>query len=273
MKSGTTELMKFKRLQRRLRLSKLVTTGLLELLWQATAKNAPQGDIGRFSNEDIAIECDYDGDPDEMVDALVGCDWIDECADHRLVIHDWHEHCPTYIKGNLAKHKKQLAIARCPEQAAETIEQAAIASCSGHPSTKPSLAYPNQDTSASAEVCADPPPEAAESTPPSDEPTEFEFPVSGKNQKPWVLPRSKLDEYVNSFPGIDVRVEIRKARQWIRDHPTRRKTPTGMLGFLTRWLGKAQNERAVDRGGTKPGRGPVNGPGQQYDPSAPDAEL
>ena len=64
MKNNTPELMNFKRLQRRLGVNTAQLVGHLELLWIATAKNAPEGDIGRFSNEDIAIACYWEGDPD-----------------------------------------------------------------------------------------------------------------------------------------------------------------------------------------------------------------
>ena len=78
MKVGTTELIKFLKLQRRLGQSKIVIVGLLELLWQGTAKNCPDGDIGRFDNEDIAAMVDLAGDSDELICALIDCKWLDE---------------------------------------------------------------------------------------------------------------------------------------------------------------------------------------------------
>ena len=68
-----------------------------------------------------------------------------------------------------------------------------------------------------------------------------DFPVDGKNGKTWWLVQSKLDEYIACYPSLDVPAQIRSARQWCIDHPTKRKTPGGMLGFLTRWLNRAQN--------------------------------
>ncbi|MEO2014043.1 MAG: hypothetical protein ABGZ53_06695, partial [Fuerstiella sp.] len=64
MKHSTPDSMKFKTLQRQLGVSRVVTAGTLELLWIATLNNAKRGDIGRFPNEEIAIECDWAGDPD-----------------------------------------------------------------------------------------------------------------------------------------------------------------------------------------------------------------
>ncbi len=62
---------------------------------------------------------------------------------------------------------------------------------------------------------------------------------------------SKVSEYRATFPGLDVEGECRKALQWTRDNPTRRKTARGMPKFLFGWLERAQN------GGRFPQRGDV----------------
>lgn len=108
MKSNTPELLKFKRLQRRLKVSTPTLCGHLELLWISTAKNAPEGDIGRFSNEEIAIGCYWDGDVDEFVHALVECGWLDADEEYRLLVHDWAEHAPTWVRGTLKRHGRSF---------------------------------------------------------------------------------------------------------------------------------------------------------------------
>jgi hypothetical protein len=72
-----------------------------------------------------------------------------------------------------------------------------------------------------------------------DEPV-LEFPCSGQ-PKSWVLCESKVREWTEAYPGIDALGECRKALQWCRDNPTRMKTASGMLRFLSSWLSKAQN--------------------------------
>ena len=52
----------------------------------------------------------------------------------------------------------------------------------------------------------------------------------------WALRRSKLDEYRESFPGLDVLTCCRNAVQWCRDNADKRKTARGMPRFLTNWL-------------------------------------
>lgn len=110
MKPGTPDILKFKRLHKRLGGNVRGIVGLLDLLWQRTAKEAPAGDIGRFTNEEIALLCDWDETaPDELVDALVETGWLDVIENHRLVVHDWHDHCPSYLKGNFGSWGKTFA--------------------------------------------------------------------------------------------------------------------------------------------------------------------
>lgn len=73
----------------------------------------------------------------------------------------------------------------------------------------------------------------------------LEFPCVGN--RAWPLYPAKLEEYRESFPGIDVLAECRRARQWLLDNPKRRKTYDGMARYLGNWLGKEQN-----RGGRRP---------------------
>lgn len=110
MKTNTPESMKFKRLARRLKTSRCHTVGLLELLWIATAKNCPQGDIGKFTNEEIAIECDWEGDHDELVAALLDCGWLDIHDECRLVVHDWADHAPNHVASNLKRWGKWFIV-------------------------------------------------------------------------------------------------------------------------------------------------------------------
>lgn len=104
MKHGTMDIPKFKRLKRALGESDRGTVGLLECIWQRATKQCPRGDIGRFSNADIAIMGDYEGDAEALVAALVDCGWFDESTSHRLVIHDWHEHAPNWLRGVVKRH-------------------------------------------------------------------------------------------------------------------------------------------------------------------------
>lgn len=73
----------------------------------------------------------------------------------------------------------------------------------------------------------------------------YEFPCDGP-MKTWGLTSAKLAEYVETYTGIDVEAEIRKALQWCRDNPAKRKTARGMPAFLTNWLNSATNRPRRD---------------------------
>ena len=245
MKSGTTELMKFKRLQRALNESIRGTVGLLEMLWTATAKNCPEGDVGRFTDEEIAIMCDWDGDPEKLVCALVKCGWLDQCDNYRLIIHDWAEHCPQFVKGFMSKHQREFArqVTKQPakQPAKQLTKQPTIAGCHSTlpPSlTKPNLTKPNQVYSCSeAEGRSEPDSmEVVE----ADEIVE-EFPVVGTKGSSWGMPRSLLEELKRAYPPLDVPAEARLARAWLVANPTKRKTPNGMPRFLNSWLTRAND--------------------------------
>jgi hypothetical protein len=83
--------------------------------------------------------------------------------------------------------------------------------------------------------------------------TEFVFPTSGKGAKQWSLSKLHFNEYVEAYPGLDIDLEMRKARQWAISNPKKRKTPGGMLSFLTNWLNRAQNRGSDDRRSTSKG--------------------
>lgn len=145
MKHSTPDSMKFKKLQRRLGVSRATVAGTLELLWIATQKNAKRGDIGRYSSEEIAIECDWEGDHDDLVSALVDCGWLDESAEYRLVVHDWEEHAPRYIHAWIKSQSTEFATAGTTEA---TVEATIEATTEGgiRNVTKRNLTKPNERT-------------------------------------------------------------------------------------------------------------------------------
>lgn len=79
-------------------LSRLEAVGTLELLWLFTMEHAPSGDVGKWPDEDIELECEWSGAPGALVDALIQSGWVDRCAVHRLVIHDWGDHLPEFLR-------------------------------------------------------------------------------------------------------------------------------------------------------------------------------
>ncbi len=92
-------------------------------------------------------------------------------------------------------------------------------------------------------ACSEP---AKPASPPEAEGVVLTFACDGP-VKVWELNQAKVNEWSEAFPHLNVMGELRKARQWLRDNPSKRKTASGMPRFLGAWLSRAQN-----RGGAKP---------------------
>lgn len=78
-------------------------------------------------------------------------------------------------------------------------------------------------------------------------PTELAYPDFGctKGRRSgsitWTLTTEFISELQQTFEGIDVAAECRKAWQWHKTNWAKRKTADGMPEFLRRWLTRAQN--------------------------------
>lgn len=274
MKQGTTNLIKFKKLQRRLGLSKVRDTiGILESLWALARREAPRGDIGRLDNEAIAIELEWDEDPDQLVAALVETSWLDECDEHRLVVHDWKDHAPRYVLGIAAKKGGIIQSTTVVDDYSPRLESATEDGFvedtdSPTPSlAKSSLVKPSQETS--YEVCptAD---EAPAEEPISEPVTKFVFPVKVSAPWPyqtWTLTESLLADYRRRFPHLVVEDVVQKALDWVNDSPVRKKSGGGMKKFLTSWL---KSERGSRGSGGQPVRptAPTDDDLANYSPGA-----
>lgn len=79
--------------------------GHLELLWAFTGKKAPQGNIGKWPDGAIARACYWNGPADVFVSALVDAGFVDDDGEHRLVVHDWQDHAPGWVRAKLVKVK------------------------------------------------------------------------------------------------------------------------------------------------------------------------
>ncbi len=141
MKIGTTTHPKFKRLQKKLKLPTYAVAGLLELLWMLTAQYSPEdGELTRFSAEEIADYCDFEGDADSLLTALVEARWLDRDADS-LRVHDWVDHRPGYIEERIQKreYRKKLNVSdSCPATVHDSPRRSA------DNLTQPSQAKPSQ---------------------------------------------------------------------------------------------------------------------------------
>lgn len=96
MKRGAIEHPKMLMLAALLGVDKLVAVGIMESLWHFAAKYAPQGDIGKYTDEMIAAGISWTDGAERLINALIECQWLDKSGQVRLYVHDWHQHSDDY---------------------------------------------------------------------------------------------------------------------------------------------------------------------------------
>jgi len=110
MKAGTHNHVKTKRLKRLLGIPLYQAVGILETLWLLCTDCCDEGNIGKFTDEEIADYLEWDGsDSFALVQALLNSGWLDRCDVNRYVVHDWLEHCPQYIKDRLRMRESRVS--------------------------------------------------------------------------------------------------------------------------------------------------------------------
>jgi len=119
MKRGTPDHPKVLMLANRLGLKKYAAVGLLETLWHFTARYAPRGDIGRFSDGIIATSLDWGGNVPDLIEALVQEHWLDQSNEYRLVVHHWSDHADDTCDKYLANHGMIYADGKEPRRSPE----------------------------------------------------------------------------------------------------------------------------------------------------------
>lgn len=106
MKAEALDHTKMARLQRSLKLARYEAVGILETVWQLTARQAPRGNIGKLTNDDIATFLGWPGgetEADQLVSVLVYSGWLDTHPHYRLVVHDWPDHAEDKTHMRLAR--------------------------------------------------------------------------------------------------------------------------------------------------------------------------
>lgn len=98
MKRETLRHPKLFDLMARLECSRPEALGFLQLLWDFTAEYAIQGNVGKHADGAIAKACDWPGEPKAFIAGLVAAGWLDTDPEHRLLVHDWVDHCERWVK-------------------------------------------------------------------------------------------------------------------------------------------------------------------------------
>lgn len=101
---------KTRRLAKIMGIAQPFALGLMESLWHVTAEQAPTGAIGRLSNQDIADEMFWDGNADELIDALVSADLLEHHPRFRLIVHNYHKYADQATKRKVERHGLEFAV-------------------------------------------------------------------------------------------------------------------------------------------------------------------
>jgi hypothetical protein len=106
---------KFKRLRDQLEIPEYECVGLLSLLWLICSREAPDGGIGKLSDDDLGYLLGWTRSTGaELVTVLVERGWLDRDPVYRLVCHDWSEHCEDSIDARLARSGQVYADGAMP---------------------------------------------------------------------------------------------------------------------------------------------------------------
>jgi hypothetical protein len=105
LKAGTQNHLKTKRLKRLLGIPLYRAVGILETIWLLCCDCCDEGNIGKFSDLELAEYLEWESDPSQLVRALADSGWTDQDQAGRPVIHDWLEHCPDFIRERVRKRR------------------------------------------------------------------------------------------------------------------------------------------------------------------------
>ncbi len=263
---GICKNVKFKRLVKTLDLPRPYVLGLLEVLW-SVAYESGRPIIG--NSEDIEIAAEWPGNPGEFFGAMRDGRWIDSVdgADDLWEIHDLLENAPDYVRKRASRDRSQktkgLANSGSEGESGKTKDLCTVSSADvRHPADSgrqrrpspplPSQPIPKKKNEDEASSCSEP--SGADAHEPPD-PEVLSFLLVGKGTGDgnwWPLKASKLKEYEESYPDLDILGQLRAARQWLADNPGKRKTARGMTRFLNSWLARVQNAGAGKNPAGKP---------------------
>lgn len=261
MKSGTIENPKTKRLARALGVPRCTAIGILESLWHFTASQCPRGNVGRFSDEDIAEAVFWEGDASALISALVECRWLDRSEEFRLIVHHWCDHADDRVNMKLARSLDTFACGKEPstkrlshEERRKLEEEKRIKSAQCKDSVRTESAqgaHVEQVPSALPLPRPCPPPIPITSLCSDLPATPQSKPVVTKivlNRETWAyegVTDQDFESWAEAYPAVDLKSEIRRSIEWVRSNPAKGKK-NQWRKFITGWLGRCQ-----ERGGTK----------------------
>lgn len=112
--------------RKRKRLKMLLGAGATDYLldlWIASAMNHPDGILSGMDEVDIALEAGWEGDPNEFIEALLICRFLEKDEKGVYSLHDWEEHQPWVVNAKARSEKARNAVNAKWGTTAETAER------------------------------------------------------------------------------------------------------------------------------------------------------
>ena len=101
---------KTKKLARLLGVSLPAAVGHLHYFWWWALDFAQDGTLEKYDGYDLADAMQWDGDPDQLVEALISAGYIDD-TDDGLMIHDWGEYAGKLLERRAKDRARKRAAA------------------------------------------------------------------------------------------------------------------------------------------------------------------
>lgn len=126
-KRGTYNHPKTRRLARLLHIPRSYAYGLVTAMWDYAEEHCKYGDIGKCADFEIEEEVDWNGDEGAFVAACITAQWLDEDATHRLLIHDWPDHCEDTVHNRIARERGFFANGEAPKTSRLSLQERSVA--------------------------------------------------------------------------------------------------------------------------------------------------
>ena len=220
---------KFFALKDALHIRKYHALGILEALWHFAGKFAPRGNVGKFKDSEIEGWLEWDGERGALVAALTDVGWLDKSEEHRLVIHDWHEHADQTTRKQLGRTKTAF-VSYMSGQVIDMSRQNGKVSGPPVPVPVPEPVPVTEPKTLASTALAVP---AARGK------LVCTLPLNAGNHEVF---DADVQEWIPLYPAVDIRQELRTMKGWLLGSPQRRKTKSGIGRFINAWFARAQNE-------------------------------
>ena len=113
---------KTKKLARLLGVSLPAAVGHLHYLWWWALDFAQDGILDKYDSDDIAEAMEWEGDGDQLVEALTSAGFIDE-TEHGLMIHDWFDYAGKLLERRAKDRDRKRKAAEAATGVSQTVRR------------------------------------------------------------------------------------------------------------------------------------------------------